>query len=706
MKTHKTKKIQRAGLQPPVVYSHSDSNKRWFDLFMENIDEVKVVGKGAYGVAIVVTSSSSQYRKNGQVVDNLLLKLLNMNYIKSIEQYIKSSEMEEEDKENELKKLDIFDTEVETQNEFYSKTISKSLDDSLCPDIVYSSQNYVPTEKVSKNLPEIVSLLHDGMTKMIAMEFMDSYKTLETVLNFATPEEKCLYLAMSMYTFIRFTYLTGKRHGDEHMGNIMIDTNANYFPGKTGKAILIDFGSAKDMQPQELQLFFDSYKSRDVAKLISILNVHLVVDIIQNYKIISLFNAISKDLTKDQLLVLANTFLPQTKSFVKKLNLLNKPFLQEVLVETFVEGYEKNNEITLEELLDDPTLELPDNLQKEILNNKTLSRVLTDLLHSIKKRPNVLLRNLAGRILTTVQQKILPKLTKEQLILLLNEISTSLSIQSLEDLQQGWNIWHEPLEYKVKELIESRNEFEDNSRSKITDNETPKPDVDNETDEKCIKKCGWSFNKTKCVTKCKTKLKQVNEDMRLIDIATKNRRLCESNGYNCWSRRNFTPNQCKKKCAISLRNLNESTKIEPTLEYAKFIAHLYSKNPTFLCNKLFVQFTENSESINELIHLLNDIKKEDVASHGITNDDKKEFDELLKSFVHSHYSENIEELKQHIEQAKRDMDCVKPAMENLEEKPFVESVSKGLATLNLGGFKSKKRKGKRKRKTKRFSNKK
>ena len=182
MKTHKTKKIQRAGLQAPVVYSHPDNDihKQWFDLFMKNIGEVKVVGKGAYGVAIVVTSSSSPYKKNGEVVDNLLLKLLNMNYIKSKEQYFKSSGMEEEDKENELKKLDMFDTEVETQNEFYSKTISKSLDDSLCPKIVYSSQNYVPTKKVSNNLPKIVTLLHDGMTKIIAMEFMDSYKTLET----------------------------------------------------------------------------------------------------------------------------------------------------------------------------------------------------------------------------------------------------------------------------------------------------------------------------------------------------------------------------------------------------------------------------------------------------------------------------------------------------------------------------------------------
>lgn len=681
MKRHKTKKIQRAGLQPPVVYSHSDSNKRWFDLFMENIDEVKVVGKGAYGVAIVVTSSSSQYRKNGQVVDNLLLKLLNMNFIKSLEQNIKSTILEEEDKENELKKLDMFDTEVETQIEFYSKTISKSLNDCLCPKIVYSSQNYVPTEEVSKNLPETVTLLHDGMTKMIAMEFMDSYKTLETVLNFATPEEKCLYLAMSMYTFIRFTYLTGKRHGDEHMGNIMIDTNANYFPGKNGKAILIDFGSAKDMQPQELQLFFDSYKSRDVAKLISILNEGQVVDIIQNYKKISLFNAISKDLSKEQLLDLANTFLRQTK-FVKKLNLLNKPFLQEVLVGTLDKEYDKKNEITLEELLDDPSLELPDNLQKEILNNKTLSRVLTVLLHTIEKRSDNLLRNLAGRILTTVQEKILPKLTKEQLILLLNEISTSLPIKSLEDLQQGWNTWHEPLEYKVKELIESRNEFEDNSRSKITDNETSKPEMDNEiTDEKCRKKCRWSFNKTKCLTKCKTNLKQVEEDIRLIDIATKNRRLCESNGYNCWSRRNFTPNQCKKKCAISLRNLNESTKIEPTLEYAKFITHLYSNKPTFLCNKLFVQYIENSESIKELIGLLS--RRNTVLNH----EDYLELNELIGNFKPENYPDNIKELKQDIEQAKKNMDCV-----NLySQKDVSDTLSSELEKLTLGGFKRKKR---------------
>lgn len=65
MKTPKTKKIQRAGLQAPVVYSHPDNDihKQWFDLFMKNIVDVKLIGKGAFGVALAITSSLSPYKK-------------------------------------------------------------------------------------------------------------------------------------------------------------------------------------------------------------------------------------------------------------------------------------------------------------------------------------------------------------------------------------------------------------------------------------------------------------------------------------------------------------------------------------------------------------------------------------------------------------------------------------------------------------------
>lgn len=569
MKTHKTKKIQRAGLQAPVVYSHPDNDihKQWFDLFMKNITSVQKMPRSAYGVAVLVTSSSSPYKKNGKIVNKLLLKFFKMGFIKQyekrLEERLNNKSMTQDEVDVEIRKMGSFEKEVETQLEFYSATISKSLNDCLCPKIVYDSSNYTLDENNS-TLTQIFKeepVLYEGTTKIIAMEFMDSYQTLETVLDAdqeqKDQEQKNLYLAMTMYTLIRFTYLTGKRHCDEHAGNIMIDKNVEYFPGKLGKAILIDFGSTEDMNPTDFNLFLLSYKEKNVGKLI---------DILKNGK---------------------NCFGTRIKYLIS--------------------GIETNNSETKDD---------------------------------------------EWKTLTPFQNWV-------------NE---------------------------VYELIDSRGEFEDNSRSKITNEitvEIPTPEMNEIPDEKCRKKCAWSFNKTKCLTKCKTSLKHLEKEREFINLATTHKKFCESNGFNCWSRRNFRPNKCKIKCAINFK----------TLEYAKFIAHLYSNKPRFLCNKLFVQFIENSESINELIHLLNDTKKEHVASHGITNDDKKEFDELLKSFVHSHYSDNIEELKQDIEQAKRDMDCVNSV------KPDMENLDKGLETLNLGGFKSKKRKGKRKkRKTKRFSN--
>lgn len=510
-----------------------------------------------------------------------------MEYIKQFEKglegYFNKGDMTRDEVNEEIRKMGSFEKEVETQIEFYSATISKSLNDCLCPKIVYDSSNYNLDENNS-TLTQIFKeelVLYEGTTKIIAMEFMDSYQTLETVFLDADQEQKGLYLAMTMYTLIRFTYLTGKRHCDEHMGNIMIDKNVEYFPGKLGKAILIDFGSTEDMNPTDFNLFLLSYKEKNVGKLIDIL-----------------------------------------------------------------------------------------------INGKNcFRRSIRYLISGIKTNDS--------------------------------ETKDSGELKTLTPFQNWVN--------EVYELIDSRGEFEDNSRSKITneitDVEIPPPEMNEITDEKCRKKCGWSFNKTKCLTKCKTGLKQAKDDLLLIDIATKNRQLCESKGYNCWSRRNFRPNKCKIKCA-----LNISSKIEPTLEYAKFIAHLYSKNPPFLCNKLFVQFIENSESINELRDLLNkEINRLyelfgataiQHAPNGLTTKDILLFDILLKNFKQTDYSENIEELKQKIEQAKRDMDCVnsvKPDMENLEETPLVKSAIEGLDALNLGGFKSKKRKGKRKTKRKKRS---
>ena len=122
---------------------------------------------------------------------------------------------------------------------------------------------------------------------------------------------------------------------------------------------------------------------------------------------------------------------------------------------------------------------------------------------------------------------------------------------------------------------------------------------------------------------------------------------------------------------------------------------------------MFVQYIENSDSIKELIDLLN--RRNAVLKH----EDYLELNKLIGEFNPKENSDNIEDLKQNIERAKKSIDCVnsvKPVMENLKEDSTksgtVENLVEGFDALNLGGFKSKKRKGKRKRKTKRFSNKK
>ena len=158
-----TRKMQRAGLHAPVVYSHPDNNihKQWFDLFMENITRVNEMPTSAYGVALEVDSSFSSYKKNGKIVYKLLLKLLKMGFIENKLQNFKKR-LDQAEFDRELRRHDTFDKEVETQMNFYSATISKSLNDCLCPKIVYFSSNYKPHEnnfelyRVTPKIPLLV----------------------------------------------------------------------------------------------------------------------------------------------------------------------------------------------------------------------------------------------------------------------------------------------------------------------------------------------------------------------------------------------------------------------------------------------------------------------------------------------------------------------------------------------------------------------
>jgi len=160
-----------------------------------------------------------------------------------------------------------FNREIYIQNNVYKKSLrdKSSYLEPICPAILYhefttshSDQHKYWFDKLDVNYFEILEtvdsknvpipfwpkLLHMGF---IAMEFMDGYETLGKLYSNNDPDLN-KYVIYAKYEIKRLNNL-GFKHNDAHLGNIMINTNINYYSTKEkGKALIIDFGrSTVDM---------------------------------------------------------------------------------------------------------------------------------------------------------------------------------------------------------------------------------------------------------------------------------------------------------------------------------------------------------------------------------------------------------------------------------------------------------------------------
>lgn len=160
----------------------------------------------------------------------------------------------------EITSFDKFDEEVEIQEEIYRKSLI-AIDsplDAICPAIVYVEDNiplpiYIDGDEPSSSNPILDKLLSLENTELdeiildnyaereqsisiIFMELMDGYQKAKELIHYDRAIKKFvpendrqkIYLYAIQYEFRRLNKL-GYKHGDAHLGNVMINTRYRYF---------------------------------------------------------------------------------------------------------------------------------------------------------------------------------------------------------------------------------------------------------------------------------------------------------------------------------------------------------------------------------------------------------------------------------------------------------------------------------------------
>jgi len=170
----------------------------------------------------------------------------------------------------------LFRDEIKKQIDIYKKSFMSddSLFDAICPAIVNSiiinnTQHLKFYTKLSglkeDEKPQLNSILgafgvNNNSISIILMEYMDGFDIAYNVLNnlyVSNNIQRYDYLLQIIqYEFQRLNRL-GYRHGDAHLGNVMINPNYPYFtrsgnPLYLGRAIIIDFGRTRPLNNDEL----------------------------------------------------------------------------------------------------------------------------------------------------------------------------------------------------------------------------------------------------------------------------------------------------------------------------------------------------------------------------------------------------------------------------------------------------------------------
>lgn len=260
-----------------------DANDRVaYNTFINN-STFQFLTKGASGVSILAKfqGEGSPYRNldesdYGGEVRTILIKLIAQNMTQSLIRVYDGADKTVIPQVRTETKTSIV-SELNIQTDIALKTMNYL--EPICPVPVWY-ENSISRE----HLEQMILNSEDGKTSdvlnaiknnidnknvlsfsVIAMEFADNYKTLSSVYNLD-------YFYMAAYIILKLAIDTGYAHGDYHTSNIMIHpTKTNYFKGKTGAPLLIDFGYASKIKPDiltNIKQFVNNKQYTDALKLI------------------------------------------------------------------------------------------------------------------------------------------------------------------------------------------------------------------------------------------------------------------------------------------------------------------------------------------------------------------------------------------------------------------------------------------------------
>lgn len=188
-----------------------------------------------------------------------------------------------------------FINEVNIQTDIFLKTMNYL--QPICPAIVYSGIIINTSDEFQTLLDKMIAgsnvvgsrtrtrELLTGINKhrnnfqnlgLIAMEFANDCVLLYSMRSSMLKPQFEYYKNMAMYLLLKLAIDTGYTHGDFHPGNIFINQATTvYFSGMQGGPLLIDFGQARKIPNNRLQIIRDNYSAGnyvDALKQLCLIN--------------------------------------------------------------------------------------------------------------------------------------------------------------------------------------------------------------------------------------------------------------------------------------------------------------------------------------------------------------------------------------------------------------------------------------------------
>lgn len=291
-----SKYLQKGGLQ-----IDSGDAKEAFEHFISN-STISLLSRGSFGLTFVaklnpgVTTNYKHlvWSRYDLPVETLLFKISCVYNLENGEQREKI-DLSQQNNNITLTSVDIkeFKQEVNTQIDIFFKSITYL--QPYCPGIVYandynnSEETYTLLDKITNNINDnifsgvlrsIKQALMGGECSsigFIGMEFLQGYDTIYN-LNRLNPDSTFNNYMLGYYILMKVAVDTGYSHGDFHASNLLINPyDIGYF-GKAkinniilGSPIMIDFGLALKIPPQQHKLIKSYYVNGEYSKIFEIL---------------------------------------------------------------------------------------------------------------------------------------------------------------------------------------------------------------------------------------------------------------------------------------------------------------------------------------------------------------------------------------------------------------------------------------------------